>query len=590
MADATVAAPARYSAFISYSHADAADARWLHRRLETYRLPRRLQAGTRLRPVFHDSAELRAAADLDDEIRAALAAAQYLIVVCSPSAVTSKWVAREIELFRELNGDARILAALFHGDEQGAFPAGLLGSRGHVPLAADFRSHHGGRRLALLKLVARLASVDLDALVQRDAHRFHRRLAIVATVAVMVALAMAALAVVAVRAQAAAEVQRNKAEGFIDFMLVDLRKRLKGVGNLDLLTTVNKRAIAYYDGIDLTRLPEASLRRRAALLQAMGEDDERRRDLAAASRKWQEARRTTAALLAADPVDPKRIFAHSQSEYWVGFAAWRGGDLAAAERAFREYARLTDTLRRIEPGNLDYLMEQGYAASNLGAFTLRPLGDGAAAEAQFRKSLAAFQIVADRRGMDPDTGKDIADGWGWIADAQKLQRRYAEADASRQQQRAMLSGLATANPGDNDLRSRLVGNAIGRARIAVASGRPEAAAALLRSVRDLAWTIARRDPSDNEAREQARMVDLIGIEAALVAGNGVPNIRQTAFCANGIGPADDEVHAFCRNLRDRALTGGGHQGLPRPVLPTRLKVGRYTPKWGLDFSESTFQS
>jgi hypothetical protein len=32
----------RYTAFISYSHADEAWARWLMRRLETYRVPPRL--------------------------------------------------------------------------------------------------------------------------------------------------------------------------------------------------------------------------------------------------------------------------------------------------------------------------------------------------------------------------------------------------------------------------------------------------------------------------------------------------------------------------------------------------------------------
>src|ERR1700761_2670618 len=50
----------RYSAFISYNHADKAAATWLHRALETYRFPRRLrgrsspfgQLGARLPPVF----------------------------------------------------------------------------------------------------------------------------------------------------------------------------------------------------------------------------------------------------------------------------------------------------------------------------------------------------------------------------------------------------------------------------------------------------------------------------------------------------------------------------------------------------------
>ena len=56
----------RYRAFISYSHKDARWARWLHRTLEGYQLPRRLRGTTgefgalpdRLRPIFRDREEL----------------------------------------------------------------------------------------------------------------------------------------------------------------------------------------------------------------------------------------------------------------------------------------------------------------------------------------------------------------------------------------------------------------------------------------------------------------------------------------------------------------------------------------------------
>ena len=57
----------RYWAFISYSHRDAAFGRRLHRRLETYALPRRLVGretaqGTvpkKLAPIFRDREEFR---------------------------------------------------------------------------------------------------------------------------------------------------------------------------------------------------------------------------------------------------------------------------------------------------------------------------------------------------------------------------------------------------------------------------------------------------------------------------------------------------------------------------------------------------
>ena len=89
--------PARYRAFISYSHQDAAAGRRLHRRLERYVLPRRLVGRAtargpvprRLGPIFRDREDLPAADSLSEEVRAALAGSASLIVVCSPAARAS---------------------------------------------------------------------------------------------------------------------------------------------------------------------------------------------------------------------------------------------------------------------------------------------------------------------------------------------------------------------------------------------------------------------------------------------------------------------------------------------------------------------
>lgn len=84
-ARAETGATERYGAFISYSHADQGVARWLHRALETYALPRGLvgretpfgPAPRRLPPVFRDRDELPASGDLGQELRLALAAARF---------------------------------------------------------------------------------------------------------------------------------------------------------------------------------------------------------------------------------------------------------------------------------------------------------------------------------------------------------------------------------------------------------------------------------------------------------------------------------------------------------------------------------
>ena len=90
-----------YKAFISYSHTDEQTARWLHRYLENYRMPRALNGGgaaqKRLRPIFRDREELASSVSLSESIKTALMRSEALIVVCSPAAAQSKWVNEEIQ-------------------------------------------------------------------------------------------------------------------------------------------------------------------------------------------------------------------------------------------------------------------------------------------------------------------------------------------------------------------------------------------------------------------------------------------------------------------------------------------------------------
>ena len=84
----------KYRAFISYSHANEKWATWLHRSLETYRIPKHL-VGTRTEfglvperfaPVFRDRDELPSAGDLGSTIQAALSNSKALVVISSPTA------------------------------------------------------------------------------------------------------------------------------------------------------------------------------------------------------------------------------------------------------------------------------------------------------------------------------------------------------------------------------------------------------------------------------------------------------------------------------------------------------------------------
>lgn len=99
-----------YKAFISYSHTDEAWAKRLQIGLETFHIDKRLRGfptkvgpiPATLRPIFRDRSDLTVSKSLTGELRAALKASQFMIVVCSPAAATSKYVDEEIRYFRGL--------------------------------------------------------------------------------------------------------------------------------------------------------------------------------------------------------------------------------------------------------------------------------------------------------------------------------------------------------------------------------------------------------------------------------------------------------------------------------------------------------
>jgi tetratricopeptide (TPR) repeat protein len=232
----------RYRAFISYSSQDKAVAVWLLKALEGYVLPSRLvgkdtpigPAPKRLTPIFRDRDELPAAGDLSTELQAALAGSRFLIVLCSPASARSRWTNREVQTFKQLHGEERVLALILDGktdaspfpDAQGnpgrgCFPPALryrLGPDGDIsselahPLAADIRPGQDGKRLALLKLIAGLTGVRLDDLVQREAQRRIRRLTAVAIASAMGMVLAGGLALYANEKRLEAIAERARAE------------------------------------------------------------------------------------------------------------------------------------------------------------------------------------------------------------------------------------------------------------------------------------------------------------------------------------------------------------------------------------------
>ena len=109
----------KYKAFISYSHTDERIGKWLHKKIERFRVPQKLifkkfgiDVSKRLYPIFRDREELPTASNLGEVINNALNDSEFLIVICSPNSAKSIWVNEEIRYFKKLGRQKNIICLL----------------------------------------------------------------------------------------------------------------------------------------------------------------------------------------------------------------------------------------------------------------------------------------------------------------------------------------------------------------------------------------------------------------------------------------------------------------------------------------------
>lgn len=173
-------------AFISYSHRDVKQAKWLHKKLESYRLPTEIHNefsdSKYLRPVFRDQEDLNTGV-LSDELKKHLSNSKYLIVICSPHSAQSMWVSNEIKLFIEWGRLEYIIPFIIDGkpnsnDKYECFPLSL---KEYVCLNPD-RELLGidvtevGKEKAFVRVVSRMLDVCFDELWKRYERERKRRI------------------------------------------------------------------------------------------------------------------------------------------------------------------------------------------------------------------------------------------------------------------------------------------------------------------------------------------------------------------------------------------------------------------------------
>ena len=456
----------KYRAFISYSHADTAWAKWLHRALENFTIDKDLvgretAAGTiptTLRPIFRDRDDFTAGHTLSEQTLAALDASHALIVICSPASAKSHYVTEEIRLFKSRHPERPVIPLIVDGKpgdpELECFPSSLkfkLDAKGRITkrkvelLAADAREEGDGKNLALAKVVAGLLGVSSDDIFRRAERERRRKARINGGIAV----AFAALVVLA-GAFGIFYYQKQQTLADVEALVAKYSVASEGAGPgakqslTDAITAIAQGAARdprYAKALDLLKAgkPEEA----EPLLAAVAEDKEK---LAAKQNKEAaEAYRNLASIAAiSDHAKARGYYAKAASldpdnvegMYWNGYYQQEAGSLDEAEAAYKRVISIA------KPGN-----EAAILWSRLGIGDIYvSRGDLSAALNEYRDAGAMADRLAKADPNNAGWQRDLSVSYNKVGDVLVAQGNLAEALASYKDSLAIADRLAKADP------------------------------------------------------------------------------------------------------------------------------------------------
>jgi WD40 repeat protein len=267
-----------YHAFISYSHAvDGALAPAVQRGLQRFAKPWYRPRAVR---IFRDEASLSANPGLWSSIAEALDRSSFFILLASPGAADSPWVAREAAQWRATKPVAHLLIGLTEGelawdpaaqdfdwDRTTALPESLRGAFAEEPRFIDLRWAHSGEQLSLsdarfrdavAELAAPLHGVPKDVLAGEEVRQHRRTVRIARGAAALLALLTLASALFGLFAV----LQRNEARRQRDLAT---SRSLVQTASANLDSRIDLAALLSLEAYRL----HASAESRSSLIQAL---------------------------------------------------------------------------------------------------------------------------------------------------------------------------------------------------------------------------------------------------------------------------------------------------------------------------------
>jgi tetratricopeptide (TPR) repeat protein len=531
MTQASTVPTFRYRAFISYSHQDKSWADWLHKALETYRIPSRL-VGTqtaagiiprRLAPIFRDRDELASATDLGRMVNEALRESANLIVICSPRSAGSRWVNEEVLAFERLGRSERVFCLIVDGEpnaselpgreaEECFAPAlryrlgtdNALAHERTEPIAADARPGKDGKTNAKLKLIAGMLDIGFDALKRRELQRRTRRMTALAAVALIIMAITTTLAITAVIARNTAERRQKQAEELVGFMLGDLNDKLQQVSRLDILEAVDDHAMSYFQSLPNTDVTDEALEARAKALEKIGSVRLDQGHLPAAMASYQAALKIATALADAAPQDTARQLASANIWAFIGMTHWRQGQLDAAQQGFASAQAILQRAYAHAPNDTQLQFQLATIVNNMG-HVLEAQGRLDEAEGQYRNMLPLMRQLVEAKPDNTVWAAYLGLAHNNLGKLSLLRGDLATAITQYAADNAIESDLAARNPKDNNQRDNVLTVRAILGRTLALTGNIEIGMDDMQQAVDIATQLTTIDPNNTDFQEDAAL-------------------------------------------------------------------------------------
>ncbi|KPZ73170.1 Transcriptional activator CadC [Shewanella sp. P1-14-1] len=220
-------------------------------------------------------------------------------------------------------------------------------------------------------------------------------------------------------AERMAQQKRQAAEDLLGFMVGDFADKMRGIGRMDLLDGINKKALEYFSDASNPNDTNLSFEARfqhGQTLEAMGEVAYSRGKTIEAKEALLASREKLTALLIEQPEHFELLKTLGANAFWLGQLDYDQSDWQAAKTWFEQYLAYSQTMYDLAPDDNDAIMELSYANNSLGSISINQQNFDIAVD-YFQQSLALKENALIREPKSSQLIADIADTRSWLANA-----------------------------------------------------------------------------------------------------------------------------------------------------------------------------